>query len=633
MHRGFWLLLLALLAFLFLFNQCGEASESDAPGPQAAPQKSEPVKVADTPKVAEGPHFVDIAKELGLTRINSTGEEGKKQFIMSAIGPGAALFDADGDGRLDIYVPDGTKLMPPFYESLYDGPDRPRNALYMQQPDGTFRNEAKERGVDCDRWGFGATAADVDNDGDPDLLVANFSQNRLYLNDGKGRFRDVAELAGIAGVANKWSTCIAVGDLNLDGLPDLYVANYADMFKWIRESDSVRRNERREVIDAATCDWHRLEVYCGPKGLPRQQDHLYYGTGVVDGVPRFEEVTKQAGVARPGTGQTRMAPGYGFQVLIGDLSADGWPDIFVSNDSTYSYYFENKGDGTFHECGEERGIAASAGGDDLAGMGADFGDINRDGYFDIIKTNFALETFNLYIADLFKGRMDWIENSMRSGMDKDVHAALGWGALLFDYDHDGDLDIFFANGHVYPEVDQVPDLGTRFKQYNQLFRNMTVENGAGSRLRVKHMTQNAGPGFQVLESTRGASFGDLDEDGDLDLVLLNLNAPPTVLRNERGSKQGHWLHLRLIGDPKRGVTRDAYHTLVKVENAAGTQYFQANRARGFLGSCDPRLHVGLGKSKGKVKLTITWPNKEVQVIETEELNRVLEVRQDSLGAG
>ncbi|MHC4940866.1 MAG: CRTAC1 family protein [Planctomycetota bacterium] len=585
--------------------------------------KPTPVKKSVAKPAEEGPWFVDVAEKLGIFELNRTGEPGKKKFIVGGVGPGAAILDADGDGRLDVYIPNGNRLKPPFYLSLDTAEDRPRNALYMQQPDGTFVNEAKKRGVDCDRWGFGTSAVDIDNDGDQDLLVANFTANRLYLNDGKGHFTDVAPEAGLAGRDNDWTTGFGVGDVNRDGWPDVYVSNYGGMFEWIRNSPNVKRDAKGHVTDAS-CLWQKLRVYCGPKGLPAQQDYLLLGTGVTDGVPRFEDVSKKSGIYRPGRLYTREGPGFGFQVLVADMNHDMWPDIFVANDTTSSFYFESNKDGTFRECAEERGIAFSDMGTELAGMGADLGDINRDGHFDMIKTNFALQTFNLYVADWFKGRMDWREWSMRTGMDKEVWTALGWGALMFDFDHDGDLDIFFANGHVFPEVDQVPSLNMSFKQYNQLFRNMLSETG---KLAVKHISQQAGPAFATKEASRGASLVDIDDDGDEDIVVVNLNGRPNVYLNTRGNKQGRWLQLRLFGNPAKKSTRDAIHSLIKVECAVGTQYFQVLRGRGFIGTCDPRVQVGLGKSPGKVKIEITWPNGDVETMETEEVDRVIRIDQ------
>ena len=612
----------ALVLSALLVASCG--GDSDKPVPKRPPESSAKRGVAKQAAQPTGDWFVDEARKRGLDLINRTGEKGKKQLIMSAIGPGTAIFDADGDGLLDIYIPNGSQLMPPRFTTLYAGEDRPRNALYMQQKDGTFVNEAKARGVDCDRWSFGSTAADLDNDGDQDLLVANFSLNRLYLNDGKGNFRDVAVEAGVAGKQSEWGTGISIGDYNRDGLPDLYLTNYADLFEWLRTEPMIKRKPNGDIESANVCEWQRINVYCGPMGLPPQQDHLFKGVGARDGIPRFEDVSGPTGITRPGT--EAEGPFYGFQSIFADLNGDGRPDIYVANDSTPSFYFEQLEDGTFLECAKSRGVALSDTGDAMAGMGADAGDINGDGQMDLLKTNFALQTYNLYIGDYFKGVMAWNEWSMRTGLDQVVFSSLGWAGLYFDYDNDGDLDIFFANGHVYPEVDSVPAVATRFKQRNHLIRNEFVPKG---KLRLRNATQEAGPGFALVKSSRGAAFGDLDNDGDLDLVVINLNEEPDLLMNQLGNKSGRWLQLRLIGNPAKKVTRDALHTLVVVETPAGKQHFQIRRGRGFLGSCDPRQHVGLGLDPAFVKVTITWPNgeSEERKFKPSELDRAITIEQ------
>ena len=617
MHlRRFLAIVLSLLA------ACGGDDPAPEGGPAAQQQKSG--TKAEAPAL-EGDWFVNEAAQRGLNQINRTGEEGKKQFIMSAVGPGAAVFDANGDGLLDIYIPNGNQLLPPFFTKLYEGDDRPRNALYMQQKDGSFVDEAAARGVDCDRWGFGACAADLDNDGDQDLLVANLFLNRLYLNDGTGKFRDVAVEAGVAGKQVEWTTGFAIGDYNRDGVPDLYVSNYADMFEWMRTEPKIKRKPDGSIEAANVCTWQRLKVYCGPLGLPAQQDHLLKGLGVKDGIPRFENVSKAAGIYRPGADYD-TGPCFGFQAIFADLNGDKRPDIYVANDSVPSFYFEQLEDGTFLECAKRRGVALSDTGEEMAGMGADAGDVNGDGQMDLLKTNFALQTYNLYIGDFYKGVMGWSEWSMRTGLDQVVFASLGWAGLYFDYDNDGDQDIFFANGHVYPEVDAVPDLATRFKQRNHLIRN---ELGPKGKLRLRDATADAGPGFAVVKSSRGAALGDIDNDGDLDLVVVNLNEEPDLLVNGLGNQSGRWLQLRLFGNPDKQVTRDALHTRVVVTADGRDQHFQVIRGRGFLGSNDPRLHVGLGRQPGEVKLVIRWPNgdEETRTIPAAGLDRVVTIEQ------
>jgi len=295
--------LLAAFVAAALYHGCG-GEETPSPGPS-------PVAPEAAPKAPEAPWFTEEAEQRGITLLNGSGRPRHKELIMEAVGPGAAILDANADGLLDAFIPNGNWLVGPLREEFYTGEDRPRSALYIQRPDGTFRNEAKERGVEDDAWGFGACAADLDNDGDEDLVVGNLGPNRLYVNDGTGRFTDVAAKAGVAGAVERgqweWSTGIAAGDYDRDGVLDLYVANYADMFKWMREAPDVERNPDGSIRNARVCSWQHLKVYCGPKGLPGQEDHLYRGLGGRDGEMRFQDVTKESGVWR-GEGRKTSAP-------------------------------------------------------------------------------------------------------------------------------------------------------------------------------------------------------------------------------------------------------------------------------------------------------------------------------------
>ncbi len=582
------------------------------------------------PEAPEAPWFVDVAKARGIALLNRTGEPKEKQFIMSAVAPGVAVFDANGDGRMDIHVPNGSWLVGPQRDQLYEGEDRPRDALYIQQPDGTFVDEAKARGVDDDRWSFGACACDLDDDGDQDLIVTNIGRNRLYVNDGTGHFTDIAEAAGIAGEPSEWSTGIACADFDGDGRIDVYIANYADMFKWMRGDKSIERDPvTHEILNAAVCKWQGIKVYCGPQGLPGQQDHLYRGTGGRDGEMRFVDVTKESGVFRDKE-KDRTGPLYGFQPLFTDLNGDGWLDIYVANDSCPSFHFESRGDGTFRECAAEYAIALGEMGEELAGMGADTTDLNNDGLLDLVKTNFALQTNNLYVAERdAKGQIAFRDYSTRTGLKKEVYSALGWGVLCFDYDHDGDRDIFFANGHVYPQVDDPsPDvraLKMSFEQLNMMFRN---ESAAGERLRFVQVTDRLGPGLAIRKSSRGAALIDVENDGDLDIVVTNLNDRPDMLLNERGSASGHWLQLLLRGNPARKSNRDAIGSVVVVRAGGLTQTFETKRGQSFLGCNDPRIHVGLGRHAGAVTVEIRWPNRETSTHTFPGVDRQVEIVQE-----
>ncbi|MEE8104450.1 MAG: CRTAC1 family protein [Planctomycetota bacterium] len=618
MHR--WICIVILLAACAGF--CASCSGEPESGPKQATEKSEAAAAADPgePEKPESepdsrPWFTEQAQKLGIDLLNRTGEPGKKQFIMSAVGPGAAVFDADGDGLLDIYIVQGSWLVGRKRDSVYAGEDRPRNALYMQQSDGTFRNEAKQRGADDDGWGFGACAADLDNDGDQDLIVTNIGRNRVFVNDGKGHFQDISKAAGFyLGKESdvEWSTGIGIGDYDRDGRLDVYIGNYADMFEWMRNDPAIKWDSNGGIINAAVCEWQNLLVYCGPKGLPRQQDRLYRNVSGSDGELRFEDVTKSSGVHRSNKDDPTRGAQYAFQILFTDVNLDGWPDIYVSNDSSPSYFFENQRDGTFKELASQYQISLSRDGEEMAGMGADAADLNHDGVPEILKTNFALQTFNLYVSHRVGDGVVYKDLSKRAGVKEAVYASLGWGVLAFDYDNDGDRDLMFVNGHVYPEVDGASQLNMNFAQLNQLFRNDSTTYKGKTRLKFQEVTRTMGPGLAVQKSSRGLAMLDLHNDGDLDLVVVNLNETPDVLVNERGSESGHWIRFSFSGNPARKVNREAIGTRVKLTSGDLVRHFEIQRGRGFLGCNDPRLHVGLGERTGAVQLEIVWPNGDTE---------------------
>jgi len=621
----------AILLAMALVAACGKQSAPPPAGPAGAKAQPRPVAAKPTPKPPKEstePWFVDEAAQRGIDMLNQTGYPGKKEMIMGGVGPGSAVLDVNGDGRLDIYLPNGNWLSGPQRQQLYTGEDRPRNALYVQQPDGTFRNEAKERGVDDDSWSFGCAAIDIDSDGDDDLIVTNLGPNRFYINDGTGHFTDIAPETGLAGPKEKnkweWSTGIGLGDYDRDGILDVYISNYADLFKWLRTNSDVKRDNDGSIKPggAAVCDWQRIKVYCGPMGLPGVQDHLFHGLGGKDRKIRFEDVTKASGIWRP---PTPTGPLYGFTVLFADLNEDGWPDIFVANDSAPSFHFENQKDGTFKEVAHEYGIALGAAGDDMAGMGCCIGDLNGDGRLDILKTNFSMQTNNLYLADFYKGRTSFRDVSIRAGVKQEVYTDLSWTVLYFDYDLDGRRDIFFSCGHVYPEVDlpAARGLNTSFNQYNRMFRNEST----GKRMRFRSVEKDLGPGFQVKACSRGGSLFDVDNDGDMDLFVVNLNGKPNLLINKRGNKNGHWLMLRFVGNLAKKVPLDPIGTRFTVKAGKLVQFFDHERAYGFLSTHDPRQNVGLGSYTGPVTVEVTWPNGDHSVHNIPGVNREVEIRQ------
>jgi hypothetical protein len=619
----------SLLLAGLLLAACGRGESPPAPagGPAPASGPAAPGPAPAPAAADEAPWFTEEAAARGITLLNGSGKLRQKELIMEAVGPGAAVIDANGDGLLDVYIPNGNWLEGPFRDQFYKGDDRPRSALYIQQQGGTFRDEAKARGVEDDAWAFGACAVDLDNDGDEDLLVGALGPNRLFVNDGTGHYKDIAVEAGFAGPTERgqweWSTGVAAGDYDRDGILDLYVANYADMFKWMREAPDVKRRPDGSIENARVCTWQHLLVYCGPKGLPGQEDHLLKGLGGRDGEMRFKDVTKESGIWR-----NEEKAGYGFQPLFTDLDNDGWPDIYVANDSVPSYCFMNRRDGTFRECGHELGVALSDTGEDLAGMGAASVDTDGDGWLDLHKTNFAFQTNNVYVSEplLEDGKLATLtfrDHSLWNGIKTDVFADLTWAVLVFDFDHDMDMDIFYANGHVYPEVDTVPALGTSFDQFNKLFRQIR----RGDQIRFERVGREAGPGFDVKKGSRGASFWDFDNDGDLDLIVINLNNTPDFLVNQRGNRSGHWLQLRLVGNVAKKSNRDAVGSRVRVTAGGKTQHFETKRGEGFLGSNDPRLHVGLGSHAGPVDVEITWPNGDTTKHKVETVDRLVRIEQ------
>jgi hypothetical protein len=484
--------------------------------------------------------------------------------------------------------------------------------------------------VDHDGWGFGACAADIDNDGDQDLVVTNLNFNCLFINDGKGHFKDFAKQAGIAGRTVDWSTGIAFGDYDKDGLLDIYIANYADLFEWMRTYTGIERGpDGKTIINAAVCKWQTLLVYCGPRGLPGQQDYLYRNVGGKDGEIRFEDVTKQTGIWRP---KEPTGPLYGFQVLFTDVNKDGWPDIYIANDSEPSFYYENQGGKRFVELAQRYNVALGDMGHDMAGMGATSADVNGDGWPDLHKTNFSLQTNNIYICEPYtverdgetKQMISFRDYSIQTGVKEVVYGDLGWSVLVFDYDNDGDRDLFYANGHVYPEVDSAAaeGLNTSFDQINQMLRNDSV----GERLRFTPVTSEMGPGFAIKQGSHGAQLIDFDNDGDMDIIVINLAQRPNLLVNRRGSKSGHWLQLRLTGNVERKSNREAIGSHIWVKHGGRKQFFETKRGQGFLGCNDPRIHVGLGKDTS-AEIEITWPNGDKSTHRIDTVDRVVEIRQ------
>jgi hypothetical protein len=476
--------------------------------------------------------LVDVADQAGVTLLNVSGDV-SKDYIVDATGSGAAWFDYDNDGALDLLIVNGSTR-----ERVRQGGD-PMVALYKNDGKGHFKDVTAGSGLTARGWGMGACVADIDNDGFDDVYVTGFGSNVLYHNNGDGTFSDITRKAGVGDT--RWSTGCAFGDYDRDGFVDLYVANY------------VTFDERKIQKRGEGCGYMTVAVFCGPMNLPGESDVLYHNNGN----RTFADVTKAAGIKDPGY--------YGFGVLFADLDDDGWPDIYVANDSVPHLLFRNNRDGTFTEEGLKAGVALSGNGRAQAGMGVDAADYDGDGHLDLIVTNFSHDYNTLYENS---GSGFFTDVSHVAGIAQGGMPYMGWGVGFVDFDNDGLLDLFVANGHVYPDIDR-HGLGTTYLQPKQLFRNL------GNK-RFRNITDETGGGLLLKRSSRGAAFGDYDNDGRIDVAVINLNDRPTLLRNETPGA-GHWVTFRLaqraIGtalEPESGSMRAAAGKWPRYEATAAT---------------------------------------------------------------
>jgi hypothetical protein len=526
--------------------------------------------------------FTDVAAEAGLDLLNVSGGPAK-DYIVDANGNGAAFFDYDNDDDLDALIVNGSTR-----EQYAKGGDQ-MVALYRNDGRGRFTDVTAAAGLTRRGWGSGTCVADYDNDGFRDLYVTAFGADALWRNAGNGTFTDVTRRAGVEDT--RWTTGCAFGDYDRDGDLDLYVANY------VRFDDKTIPGRGT----TGNCRFMATDVFCGPTRLPGEPDVLYRNNG--DGT--FTDVTARTGAVDPGY--------YGFGVLFTDLNDDAWPDIYVANDSVPNLLFRNRGDGTFVEDALPAGVAVSGDGRAQAGMGVDAGDWNGDGLPDLVVTNFSHDHNTLYQngpVGLFT------DASYAAGLAATAGPYLGWGVGFVDVDLDGRLDVFIANGHVYPQVDK-SGLGTTYLQRKQLFHN------AGARLR--HVTMEVGGGLLLEKSSRGAAFGDYDNDGDRDVLVVNMNDRPTLLRNDT-TASNHWIAIRLVGTKSN---RDGIGAKVTVQ--AGNQR-QRSEVRGdgsYMSHSDVRAHFGLGKATRVDRVEIRWPSGLVETATSLAADRFYIAREGS----
>jgi len=502
------------------------------------------------------------------------------------MGAGAAWLDYDGDGKLDLYIVNGSA------HDRAPGEGEP-NRLFRGDGKGGFTDVTEKAGVGHRGWGYGVAVGDYDNDGDPDLYLTNFGTNVLLRNDGDGTFSDVTSKAGVGGT-DDWSTSTAFFDMDNDGDLDIYVGNYI--------VDGPGRSPRRatEAADSVYCTYRAIPVYCGPLGQVSVQDVVYRNNG--DGT--FADATRDAGFAL-------AEPRYTLGVVTGDYDNDGDQDVYVANDSVRNSLWRNEGGGKFVDVGVSSLSALNADGRAQAGMGTNFGDYDGDGWLDIVVTNFSYDVNTLYKN--LSGKF-FIDESATAGMNVTT-MALSWGVGFQDFDHDGDLDLFVSNGHIYPQVDDY-DIGTRFRQRNHLFVNL----GGG---RLREASALAGPGLAIEESSRAAAFGDYDNDGDMDIFVTSLSGPAMLLRND-GPAKGHYLQIQLVGSRSN---RDGVGARVTV-TAGGKKFVRQRHGAGsYLSSADPRLHFGIGDAARIEKIEVIWPSGARNLLKNVAPDRLLVIEE------
>jgi hypothetical protein len=528
--------------------------------------------------------FVDVTHQAGLDKFHHRSGEPAKTSILETPGSGVALLDYDNDGWLDIYLLSGSTIA-----ALKGKEPAPRAMLLHNNHDGTFTDVTERAGVANERWGFGVAVGDYDNDGWADIYVSNFGKNRLYHNNRDGTFTDVAESAGVT--LGGWSTGATWGDYDHDGYLDLFVPGYV---KFDINNPPI---PGQGGLPAGFCQFRGTPVMCGPRGLPGEPDHLFHNNK--DGT--FTDVSVKAGV-------DDKRGYYGLSSVFVDIDDDGWVDLAVANDSVPKYLYRNKHDGTFEDISYLSGFALNDDGREQAAMGIGVGDYNRDGRVDLFITNFSDDYNTLYRND---GDASFTDVSSRAEITNVTLPFLGWGTGFLDFDNDGLLDIFTANGHVYPEVDKT-DWGTTYAQRPQLLKNMDGN-------KFLEVPPSTGSGLAVVVPARGAAFGDLFNDGHIDVVLNNMDTTPTLLRNVT-KNANHWVTLKLIGGAKS--PRDAIGAKAFLTAGGVRQRGDVFSGGSYASSSDQRLHFGLASTTKIDKVEIFWPSGAKETIALPTVDRI-----------
>jgi hypothetical protein len=524
--------------------------------------------------------FTDITAKAGLAgALNGSGSPKDKRFLLEEMGGGAAFFDYDNDGWVDIFLVNGTSFDPEVQNR------RPTSYLFHNNRDGTFTDVTKKAGLTHSGWGQGCCVGDYDNDGFDDLFVSYWGRNVLYHNNGDGTFTDVSEKAGVAGVGTRWGAGCCFLDYDRDGRLDLFVANY------------VNFDPAKAPLPGgnAYCRYNEIAVPCGPLGYAGGTNALYRNRG--DGT--FEDVSEKSGIANPRgpasmvfvTSDWRPIGSYGMGAASADFDNDGWPDIYVASDTAPSLLYRNNHDGTFREIAIPSGSAFDEHGVALAGMGVGVGDYDADGWLDIVRTNFSEQVTVLYRN--YGGAFE--DASIKAGLGVN-RKYVGFGVDFFDFDNDGWSDIFIANGHVYSQI-AGRKLHLSYRQPRLLYRNL----GNG---RFRDVSGEAGPAVAAENLGRGCAFGDFDNDGDVDILINNLDGPPTLLRNDGGNRNNS-LVIKCVGTKSN---RSAIGTRVQVTAGGHNQMDEVTSGSSYYSQNDFRLHFGLGDRSKADTIELRWPS-------------------------
>jgi enediyne biosynthesis protein E4 len=539
-----------------------------------------------------GVSFLNVARESGLNAKTIYGGEHKNKYLLETTGCGVAFYDYDNDDWLDIFLVNGWRLVG------FPKGEEPISHLFKNNRDGTFTDITTKSGIQHSGWGQGVCVGDYDNDGFDDIYITSFGKNVLYRNNGNGTFTDVTEKAGVGTNGKRWNTGCAFVDYDRDGHLDLFVANYIDM-------DLATA----PVPESGPCTYKGILVACGPPGLIGGKNILFHNNG--DGT--FSDVSERAGIFQAnGT--------YGLGVLTADFNNDGWPDIYVANDSTASALYQNRKNGMFSDVAMEAGCALSADGKPQAGMGVSAADYDLDGNLDIVKTNFAGDTPSLYHGI---GGGNFEDATFFGGLGKHTQY-LGWGCGFFDMDNDGWPDILICNGHVYPEVEQLrTEAG--YPQQKILYRNL--RNG-----HFEDVSSQGGAGIMVPVASRGAAFGDFDNDGDIDVVVNTVNDFPQLLRCDSRT-ENNWLKIKAIGTKsnRSGIgARLRCVTHPPGESKPHSQIDEVRSGGSYISQNDLRVHFGIGKAEKVELLEIRWPSGAVDTLKDVKPNQLIVVKE---GAG